>query len=220
MKKYFVTIAIMVLCLKCMNALAQDTIVVRTVPDKGRSGMYFAKLCPKYNVTIDKHLGDVFTVYTDGATARFSQGIFQGGKYVIPAGECVIIKTRQETDVQVVPTTSRRSSFPWSDMICPDEDMSLEDFKAKYNVTVGKYIYMLTNLSRNGGFGFTHFGGKTMKAGNFYIINTRKPTGSTGMRLPIVRGDTSAVYNLKGEKVTNPTAPGIYIRNGKKFVVK
>lgn len=220
MKRYFVTLAIMVLCLQCMDALAQDTIVIRTVPDKGRSGMYFAKLCPKTNVAIDKINADVFTVYTDGATARFGQGIFQGGKYVIPAGECVIIKTPKETDVEVVTTTSKRSSFLWSDMICPKEDMSLEDFKAEYGVTEGKYIYMLTNLERNGGFGFTHFGGKTLKAGNFYIINTRKPSGSTGMRMPIVKGDTSAVYNLKGERVINPKTPGVYIRNGKKFVVK
>lgn len=220
MRKYFMTLAIMVLCLQCMNALAQDTIVIRTVPDKGRSGMYFAKLCPKTNVAIDKINADVFTVYTDGATARFGQGIFQGGKYVIPAGECVIIKTPKETDVEVVTTTSKRSSFLWSDMICPEENISLEDFKDKYNVTEGKYIYMLTNLERNGGFGFTHFGGKTLKAGNFYIINTRKPSGSTGMRMPIVKGDSSAVYNLKGGKVKNPKAPGVYIRNGKKFVVK
>lgn len=220
MKKYCVVLTLVVLCLHCVDALAQDTIVIRTVPDKGRSGMYFAKLCPKTNVAIDKLKADVFTVYTDGATARFGQGIFQGGMYVIPAGECVIIKTPKATDVEVVPTTSRRSSFSWSDMICPEENMSLEDFKTKYKVTEGKYIYMLTNLERNGGFGFTHFGGKTLKAGNFYIINTRKPSGSTGMRMPIMKADTSAVYNLKGERVRYPLAPGIYIRNGKKFVVK
>lgn len=32
--------------------------------------------------------------------------------------------------------------------------------------------------------------------------------------------DNLPVYNLKGEKVDNPMKPGIYIRNGKKFVVK
>ena len=33
------------------------------------------------------------------------------------------------------------------------------------------------------------------------------------------KGD-NRIYNLQGIEVTNPTAPGIYIRNGKKFVVR
>ena len=86
------------------------------------------------------------TVYTDGATARFAQGVFQNNKYVIPAGECVIIKTSEEKEVKIESTTSKRSSFLWSDMICPATDKTLEEFKTENNVTEGKYIYMLTNL--------------------------------------------------------------------------
>ena len=184
------------------------------------SGKFFAKLCPETDVAIDKHDADVFSVYTDGATARFSQGVFRGDKYIVKAGNCVIIKTSEEKEVKYEATTEKRVSFPWNDLICPATDMSLADFKKEYSVTEGQYIYMLTNLARNGGFGFTHFGGTTLRAGNFYIITTRKPSGSSGVRLPIVVEDNGAIYNLKGEKVSDPTKPGIYIRNGKKYVVK
>ena len=220
MKKHVGILTLIALCLLSISASAQ-VMVIKTVADKGRSGMYFAKFCPKTDVAIDKHDADVFSVYTDGATARFAQGVFQGGKYVIKAGDCVILKTKEEKEVNVESTIAFRSSFVWNDLICPKTDMSLEAFKLEYDVTEGMYIYMLTNLERNGGFGFTHFGGKTLKAGNFYIINTRKPSGSTGMMMPVeVIDNNGDIYNLKGEKVSDPKAPGIYVRKGKKFIVK
>jgi len=219
MKKYDVVLTVIALCLLSTSAFAQVGLV-KTVPDKGRSGKFFAKLCPETDVAIDKLDADVFAVYTDGKDARYAQGVFRSGKYIIKAGECVIIKTSKEKNVEYVPTNDKRVSFPWNDLICPSTDMSLEDFKTAYGVTEGQYIYMLTNLSRNGGFGFTHFGGKMLRAGNFYIINTRKPSGSTDVRLPIKEPEDDAIYNLKGEKVKDPTKPGIYIRKGKKYIVK
>ena len=222
-------------CLMGISASAQD--VVKTVADKGTSGKFFAKLCPKTDVAIDKNDADVFAVYADGETARFAQGVFRSNKYVIKAGECAIIKTSEEKEVKLESTTSTKSSFLWNDLICPAADQTLEEFKKAHSVTDGKYIYMLTNLERNGGFGFTHFGGTTMKAGNFYIISTKAPSASG--RLDIewedadgnveneataisavmqAKGD-DAVYNLNGVKTAAPTK-GIYIRNGKKFIVK
>ena len=97
---------------------------------------------------------------------------------------------------------------------------------------------MLTNLERNGGFGFTHFGGTTLKAGNFYIIASREPSASGRLEMEWVDAEGNveneataistvkqaagddAVYSLSGVKMTAPTAKGIYIRNGKKFIVK
>lgn len=238
MKKNYVIVILFALCLLSNSAMAQEN-TVRTVADKGTSGMFFAKLCPSSNVAIDKTEADVFSVYTDGANARFSSGRTYGGKYVILAGECVIIKTSEAKDVPYESSTARRSSFIWNDLLSPKTDMSLEDFKTAYDVTEGKYIYMLTNLERNGGFGFTHFGGTTLKAGNFYIITTREP-GASG-RLGIVWVDADGneineatginaviktaeegteVYNLQGIQVNEPTAPGIYVSKGKKYIIK
>ena len=237
MKKYYVVLTLIALCLLSLSASAQDE-VVKTVPDKGTSGKFFAKLCPKTNVAIDKTEADVYSVYTDGANARFGQGAFRSGKYVIPAGECVVIKTSEEKEVKIEATTSTRSSFIWNDLICPATDLSLEDFKSVYGVTEGKYIYMLTNLERNGGFGFTHFGGTTLKAGNFYLINTREPGASGRLTSVWIDADGNVLeeatdidavrksaedaetYNLQGMRTAEPIVPGIYISKGKKYIVK
>ena len=37
---------------------------------------------------------------------------------------------------------------------------------------------------------------------------------------PAAAATDGRIYNLQGIQVANPTAPGIYISNGKKFVVK
>ena len=238
MKKCFVVLTMIALCLMSLSASAQND-AVKTVSDKGTSGKFFAKLCPKTNVTIDKDEADVYAVYTDGATARFAQGVFQKSKYVIPAGECVIIKTSEEKEVKIEPTTSTRSSFIWNDLICPTTDRTLEEFKTENDVTEGKYIYMLTNLERNGGFGFTHFGGTTLKAGNFYIITTMAPSALG--RLVTVWTDANGnvedettnidiivetekkdgkVFNLQGVKTEDPTTSGIYINKGRKYIIR
>ena len=237
MIKSLFALTLSVLSMMSLSASAQEN-VVRTVADKGTSGKFFAKLCPTTDVAIDKTVADVFSVYTDGANARFAQGVFQGGNYVIKAGECVVIKTSVAKDVPYVSTTARRSSFTWNDLICPATDMSLEDFKTAYGVKDGKYIYMLTNLERNGGFGFTHFGGTTLKAGNFYLINTRAPGASARLNnvwmdaegheqdeatcIGTVEksADDNEVYNLQGMKTTEPTTPGIYVSKGKKYILK
>ena len=235
MKKYFLALTLTALGMMSLNVSAQGT--VRTVADKGTSGKFFAKLCPTTNVAIDKAVANVFSVYTDGATARFAQGVFRGGKYVIPAGVCVIIKTSEAMDVPIESTTSSRSSFAWNDLICPAEDMTLDAFKAEYDVTEGKYIYMLTNLERNGGFGFTHFGGTTLKAGNFYIITTGAPASSrltsvwedangnvmnspTAIEAAVETEENGEVYSLQGIRTDAPKTSGIYVSNGRKFVVK
>lgn len=53
-------------------------------------------------------------------------------------------------------------------------------------------------------------------------IDTSKDNGVTGIESIVTDGidDASAIYNLHGIRVNNPTAPGIYIRGGKKFVVR
>ena len=230
-------LVLVVVCLLCISASAQD--VLKTVADKGTSGLFFAKLCPKTNVAIDKNVATVYGVYTDGSIARFAQGVIRGGKYVVLAGQCAIIKTPVEREVVLEETASNRSSFLWNDLISPAADTSLEDFKTAYGVEEDQYIYMLTNLERNGGFGFTHFGGTTLKAGNFYIISTREPSASGRLETVWVDADGNveneataisaavkeaagddAVYSLSGVKMTAPKAKGVYICNGKKFIVK
>ena len=229
-------LAISAVCLLSISASAQD--VVKTVADKGTSGMYFAKVCAKANVAINKDDAMVFSVYTDKAVARFAQLRVRGGKYVLKPGDCVILKTSEAKEITLEPSTAA-SSVAWSSMICPSEDMTVEEFNTAYDVKEGMYVYMLTNLERNGGFGFTHFGGTTMKAGNFYIITTKEPSASGRLDMEWVDADGNvvneataidaavketagddAVYDLNGVKTAAPKAKGVYIRNGKKILVK
>lgn len=52
-------------------------------------------------------------------------------------------------------------------------------------------------------------------------LNVKVTGDNTGVNEVNASNDDDApVYNLQGMKVVNPTAPGIYIKNGKKFVVK
>ena len=102
----------------------------------------------------------------------------------------------------------------------------------------GKYIYRLTNNASTGGFGFTFFSGTTMKDGQFFIISSQKPAGAARLNVVwldengnVEEGATAiqsidkadaedgAIYNLQGIRVNN-AKKGLYIKNGKKYIMK
>lgn len=106
--------------------------------------------------------------------------------------------------------------------------------------TNGKdYVYRLTNTAANG-FGFTYYAGENLNAGQFFIVSTLAPA-SASARLNSVwldengnvesaaeataiqgieaESENSTVYNLQGVRV-NGAQKGVYIQNGKKFIVK
>lgn len=51
-------------------------------------------------------------------------------------------------------------------------------------------------------------------------VKVVKDTSTAIDEITVSEEDNSPVYNLNGVKVAEPTAPGIYIKNGKKFIVK
>ena len=73
-----------------------------------------------------------------------------------------------------------------------------------WNVTPGTY-YLVGTGTRMGFYGFK------------FVENT---TGIETIKSSEQRLGDDAIYNLQGVRVQNPTQRGIYIRNGKKFVVK
>ncbi len=208
----------------CLSASAQapgETIT--TVADKGTSGMYLAKFCPTSDICFDRQ-EEMFpySLYINETT---SEGIFSalraraGGKYIVRAGEHVIVKTKEPVDIIIEEYTGTQKSVYDDEAYSPVEDIYVSDFIATYGLTDGEYIYMLTNMEKNGGFGFTHFTGSTMKKGNFYIVSTREPE-TTGIKAvsSTVASIEGAVYNLQGMRVLNPVEGQIYIQNGRKFV--
>ena len=170
------TWAVSMLVLSCLALHAQTTgVTLATVADCGESGMYFATLCPDHDVTIDKNVGDAFSIYVDLGFPYFNKLRIRGGKYNVKAGESVVFKTAEASTFEVPAASGIRSSLNSNDIICPAEDTPTADFIANLPLGEGEYIYMLTNLENNGGLGFTHFKGLTMRKGCFFIVSSIKP---------------------------------------------
>ncbi len=66
-------------------------------------------------------------------------------------------------------------------------------------------------------FRLTYFGKNTTRE---EVLNMLQSGVEEILEAAPAAADDSRIFNLQGIEVTNPTAPGIYIRGGKKFVVK
>ena len=192
---------------------------ITTVADKGGSGMFLAALCPDRDVAIDKDSAEVFSIYTDNGYPNFLKMRVRSGKYVIKAGDCAIIKTPEVKTIPLEEISGKSSSVFINNIICPAEDTSISDFIVQNSVGSHEYIYMLTNMEKNGGFGFTHFTGDVIRKGSFYIVSTEVPetTGMASLQESLSSKDR-AIYDLQGRKVTVPQIGGLYICNGKKYI--
>lgn len=226
MKKCFVFIprilaAMLIATLSSFVHAQNEGDLVTTVADKGESGMFLATFIPVDKVCIDKNDAEIFSFYVDEGTGLpyFAKLMPKGGKFCMAPGNHVVVKT-SESKAVTLETTAKSSSVTYDNVISPTEDTHIEDFRAKRPVAEGEYIYMLTNMEKNGGFGFTYFTGTTMKKGNFYIVSTREPeaTGIQTVKSNVASVD-GAIYNLQGIRVPNPAEGQIYIQNGRKFVM-
>ena len=179
-------------------AVAQESQgdVVTTVADKGESGMYIAALCPKKDVAIDNELVECFSIYTDRRKAYLLRMRIFDGQFLAKAGDCVIVKsTTEPVTIPLHEETSGISSVWSSDIICPSQDMSVEEFRLSHSLKQTQNIYLLTNMAKNGGFGFTKFTGDVMRKGNFFIVSPK--ISSTRAAVDIEDGDP--VPFLEGE---------------------
>jgi len=104
-------------------------------------------------------------------------------------------------------------------------------------VNGSNYVYALTNSAKSHGFGFTFYKGTTMPAGAFFIVSTLNPNAagrlesvwldedgnveSEATAINKIQSETEdgAIYNLQGVRV-NAAKKGIYIKNGKKYIMK
>lgn len=208
-----------------LSGAAEETTgdVVTTVADEGTSGMFVAALCPKKDVAIDKtETLEAFSIYTDRrGKAYLLRMRIQDGTFVAKAGDCVIIKTTEAATVPLVEESSAPSSVWDSNVFCPSEDVSVEDFLSAHPLKNTECIYLLTNMAKNGGFGFTKFTGDLMKQGNFFIIG--KDNTPTSINTRTVTNEVigmvsqSPTYDLQGRQIT-PAPKQLLIQKGRKFV--
>ena len=218
---------------------------VKTVADKGTSGMFFGKFCPQVNASISKEdLGDakLYSVYIDEDIAYFQNLRIVGGHYQVAAGQHVIVKSKEATTIEFEPWGGSSVVEDQIETANNFTDVAVSDFQANdmsiwcaapYWEPAPKYLYLLTNKADNGGFGFTFFKGTTMKKGNFFISTNAAP--NAGGRLETVwldedgnvetgikeinagKAQDGAIYNLQGVRV-KAAQKGFYIQNGKKYI--
>ena len=207
------------LVFSCVAVHAQtDAVTLTSVADCGGSGMYIATLCPDHDVAIDKNVGDAFSIYVDLGIPYFNKLRIRGGKYNVKAGESIVIKTAEASTFEVPAASDIRSSLNSNDIICPAEDTPTTDFITQRPVSDGEYIYLLTNMERNGGFGFTYFTGDTMRKGSFFIVSTVEPE-TTGINSIKSNAATDGrIFDLQGREVSNPLAGHLYVSGGRKFI--
>lgn len=159
-------------------------------------------------------------------TAKANNGIVKltevdGGK--IPAGKGVILKGDAGShDVKVIESAEALSST--NELIGVIEETEIP-WSVKVSETTTKYNYILQSGE------FKKATGAKLKAGKAYLSTKYDVTGGGESRLTIViDGETTgikateqtgdgAVYSLSGQRVVNP-AKGLYIVNGKKYVIK
>ena len=237
-------------------------LTVTPVKDNGTSGLFFGKYCPKLNVEIsveDANAAGVkfYSVYNDNDIAYFQALRPRSQMYVIPAGYHVIVKATSADAIPFAISTAGTNSVQedWILNINNDKDVTLEEYQTTvcdnaYGVSWifnddsktmpangYKYLYALTNSKNNGGFGFTFYGGTTLKEGAFFIPFTTAPAAgrlnmvwldengnveNDATAINAIESDENAnaeIYNLQGARV-NGTQKGVYIKNGKKFIVK
>ena len=184
------------LCMVAQGAWAQSSTnnsEVTTVADKGESGIFYATFCPQKDVAIGKDDAEVFSIYTDLGCPYFSKLRVRSGKYVIKAGDPVIVKTTEAKTI-LLTTSEDVSSIYYSDIVCPNADKSVADFRKEMSLDDEDAIFLLTNMEKNGGFGFTKFTGDKMKRGNFYIVVMKNKTRAAkdiedGDPVPFLEGE-------------------------------
>lgn len=164
----------------------------------------------------------------DNITATLESG-------TLAANSPVLVMGTANTSYKFVSTATSGDLATGSDQTLP-YGVLVGNYDANYDVTEGNYV--LQNQSTKGlGFYKVGSGGKTIGANRAYMSVTHSvgnaPAffsldlgGTTGISVLKAVDDTESesdgkVYSLQGVEMTGDNLPrGIYIKNGKKFIVK
>ena len=190
-----------------MVSTAQEATVetVTTTADLGESGMFYATFCPQKDVAISKDDADVFSIYTEAGIPNFLKLRVRSGKFVVKAGEPVVVKTTEAKAITLASSTKPSSTFI-NNVVCLHADKSVADYKNENAVPDDATIYLLTNMASNGGFGFTKFTGDKMQRGNFFIVITNSKTRAAkdiedGQPVPYLEGEAGNDDGFKAQSV-------------------
>ena len=210
---------------------------VTTVKDKVRNyamkGFYAANA-----YQFDSEECGAYEAYTDGDNIVMSPLRKRDGKYNVPANTAVIIRTAEATTIKPKKITID-GDHPTS-MVFGGENC-LKSVAEKTNREevpgFGNYMYVLVN-NATAGFSFQYFTGTAINKGNIYVIYGKEPVAAGRMNIvwldengnvesdataikaiEAAEAENGAIYNLQGVRVST-AKKGLYIKNGKKYLVK
>lgn len=177
-------------------------------------GSYWATY---YNNSISYTADANTTVYTAKISSdKTKVELTEVSDKIIPAGNAVILKSTAE---DITMTYNATASGTLTD----------NDLKGSATaITTPENTYMLTKGSK--GVGFYHWTGTNVQASRGYLTISGAAARSF---LPIGEGETTAIigiandteadaplYDLTGRKVAGQPRQGIYVKNGKKIIIK
>ena len=159
------------------------------------------------------------TVYTAKVSADESKlELTEVGDKIIPAGNAVILKS---TAANIMMTYDGSASGT----------LSNNDLKgASTAISTPDNTYML--VKGGNGVGFYHWTGEMIPDHRAYLVLTSSSSsrsffgigdgenGTTSIDGVTVDGDEAQLYDLTGRIVNGQPRPGIYVRNGKKLMIK
>ena len=176
-----------------------------------------------YNGEAGYSADDNTTVYTALlSTDKTKVVLTEVADRTIPAGNAVVMKSTA-ADIAMTYDATATGTLADNDLKGSDEAL-----------VTPENTYMLVNGAS--GVGFYHWTGSTVPAGKAYLTLDSGAAlarvfisfiegdgGTTGVgTIPATEGnDDGTFYDLMGRKIgAKPTVPGIYVKNGKKVVVK
>lgn len=214
------------------------TTIVKTVQDKANPNQFIGKFVSTYPASFDANDAKLYSVYMDGETAYYAACRVDNGKYYVYPGQHVILKTDEAKEISWnVESSMGNSAVGFDDVQSLFVDGELADIQLWLGLQPGEYVYRFTNTEEQG-FGFTYYSGKKVKAGQFFVASTLKPEGAGRLnqvwldedgnvendataiqKIQNTDAENGAIYNLQGVRVQK-AQKGLYIQNGKKYVVK
>lgn len=151
---------------------------------------------------------------------------------ILLANKPYLIKTSKDVNEFTLESkTIVKNASPQTVLEDPDEGITLGTFygtvvsgtvipKDDFFLSGNKFYYSTGATTIKGFRGYFNVVGFDSSAGApeiDFVIDGEKTTNIEGIQ---ILTDDGQYYNLKGQKVDNPTEKGVYIKNGKKVVIK
>lgn len=201
---------------QCIRPVVNDSKTESVTLNSDDEGNYWATFYSDASYTADENT----IVYTAKVNSDKTKAILtKVADNTIPAGNAVLLKSTNKTAV-----------LTYADGVSGTlEDNELQGTSTP--ITTPANTYML--VKGNNGVGFYHWTGETIPAGRGYLtlssaagapsflsfgIGSDDNTGIEALEL--TTEDDGIIYDLAGRRLTTAPRQSIYVKNGKKYIVK